>query len=495
MRKSIVQLFGGNLLSKLLGLGREVLTAALFGTGQEIGAYRVAQTSTLVPINFLTSDSLNSAFVPKYKSLMEVSQDYAQTLFWSLFTIFIFFSFFLSIILWQLADLWVGTIAPGLDSDTSLMAVEMLRVMAIGIPFYLLSALLMFLGMAHSDFIPMAVRPSIQNIGLIIGAALAFLLKNAIFLAWGFVLSYAFFGTWSALRAYKSKLLCWPEKWVWLSVKEVLTAFWKTLRPLLFLPLLLQGNIAVERAVASLIGLSVVSSIDYAKFVSETLILLVSVPIAFSGLGYWSGLKHEEMNEKLKELFSPVLLISISASLFLATNSGAVIDVIYSRGAFDAASVDRTSDILFGISIGLWAQVLGYVLIKALNAQLRNGAVLRVMAVALFSNVIFNLVFYPYLGAMTLGVGNSIYGLVLLGGTLTALGLWRAVLIRGWSLAVAAFGYLLLGYSLPQLDTTWLRLFISIIVALIYWTLFILIIPDMRQSVISMVVPKSRKNA
>lgn len=67
--KAISQLLSGNMLSKVLGLVREVLMAKFFGTGDVNGAYRIAQTGTLVPINFMTSDSLNSAFIPLYKNI------------------------------------------------------------------------------------------------------------------------------------------------------------------------------------------------------------------------------------------------------------------------------------------------------------------------------------------------------------------------------------------------------------------------------------------
>ena len=70
MKKAISQLLGGNMLSKVLGLVREVLMAKFFGTGDVNGAYRIAQTGTLVPINFMTSDSLNSAFIPLYKTYL-----------------------------------------------------------------------------------------------------------------------------------------------------------------------------------------------------------------------------------------------------------------------------------------------------------------------------------------------------------------------------------------------------------------------------------------
>lgn len=484
LRKAIFQLLGGNVFSKALGVFREILTAYFFGTGQVIGAYRVAQTGTLVPINFLTSDSLNSAFVPQYRQLLSVSRDSAQTLFWSIFILFGFITLLLTSGLWLAAEQWIGVLAPGLPKAVSALAVDMLRVMAVGVTFYLFSALLMFLGMANEDFLPMAIRPSLQNIGLIAGAIAAFSLGNARLLAWGFTLSYVMFFFGVLFRSYHKGFLKMPNEWAWLSVKEVLSGFWRTLRPLLLLPILLQGNIAIERAVGSLIGLTVLSSIDYAKFISETVILLISMPVAFAGLGRWSEMSNEHMKQHLVEILTPILLLAVPIAAFLSFNAHAVVEMMYSRGAFNTNSVAVTADILIGASVGVWAQVVGYVLIKALNAQCRNGVVLKVMMLSLFANAAFNLLLYSKLGALTLGLGNSVYGLILLVGTLSALGLWRDFFERGWFLFFAAIGYFLINSSLPRSNDLFQELIVVTMVFLLYWFLCILAVPHFRKSML-----------
>lgn len=490
VRKPIFQLFGGNLVSKILGLGREVLTAAFFGTGSIIGAYRVAQTGTLVPINFFTSDSLNAAFVPQYRHIQPASQEKAQTLFWSLMVLFGLVALVILGLLWGLADHWRTLLAPGLDGKTGALVIVMLHIMALGVPFYLLSALVMYLALANGDYVPLAVRPSVQNVGLIVGAVTAFAAGKPVWLAWGFTAAYGAFAGWVVVRAMKAGMLVFPQIWHWPSVREVLGAFWATLRPLLLLPVLLQGNIAVERAVASLIGLAAVSGIDYAKFVSETLIVLVSMPVAFSGLGHWSGMSPEEMAPKLLKVIVLVLLLAVPASAFLLANAQVIVDAVYARGAFDLGSTQITGEILFGIAMGLWGQVLGYVLIKALNAQLRNRAVLWVMALALVANAAFNLLAHAEFGAVTLGIGNSLYGLILMGGALLALDLWREALSRTWILGVAAAGYLLVTSSLPMPGTAWWKLVLEGGLALIYWALWVALVPRFRQAVLDAVAPK-----
>lgn len=495
MHKAVLQIFAGNLFSKLLGLAREILTAGIFGTGQAIGAFRIANTGTGVPVNFLTSDTLNSAFIPQYKQQFLKSKDYAQTLLWALLTLFSVLAALIGSSLWIGAPQWVSVLAPGLESDTATLAVKMLKIMALGIPFYLFSALLMFLGMANDDFVPMAIRPIVQNLGMIAGALIAYALQDVLYLAWGFTASYIAFGAWVVLRCYQSGCVDLPNEWAWPQAREVLWAFWKTLRPLLLLPFLLQGNIVVERAVASLIGLAAISALDYARFVSETLILLVSVPVAFAGLAHWSGLRSEEIRQRLHKVLLLMLVVTVPASAFLATHAHLVVAAIYARGAFDAISIKVTGDILFGVAPGLWAQAIGYVLVKALNAQMRNSTVVWVMAASLLANATFNLTMYNYLGAMTLGLGNTAYGLVLLGGTLTVLRLWKSTFKAGILMVSGGAGYFLFHIWLPLPEGTWKSLATASTFALLYWTIWIALVPLLRHAVIDALVLKKRKKA
>ncbi len=492
MHKPVLQLIGGNVLSKILGAAREVLMAALFGTGASIGAFRVAQTGTLAPVHFFTSDSCNAAFIPLYKKYLSQSLNKARTLLWGLLALFLFLSLLLVGFLWALSTPWVEVIAPGLDLGVAAISSDMLRVMAIGTPFYIFSAVLMFLCMGNDDFVPTAFRPSVQNLGLICGVFAAFMLRNMVLLAWGFTISYIAFSVWLVHRAMSAGFLAFPEVWLWPEFREVMLNFWLTLRPLMFLPLMLQGNIVIERLVASLIGIVSVSSLDYAKFISETLMFLVAFPLAQVGLSRWSSLENREIKKRLKKTLFLISFVAMPVSAFLAVNAGLVVEVLYARGAFDAKSVSVTSEILFGISLGLWAQAAGYVLIKALNAQLCNAAVFRIMVIALLANGAFNLVLYPYLGPLTLGIGNTVYGIILYAGTLHALDLWADAFETCWGIVLGCLGYFFLNSMIPLFDTVWENIAIFGGFALVYWFILSITIPRWRAEIIELVSASKR---
>jgi len=421
MKKAMGQIFSGNMLSKVLGLIREILMAKFFGTGDVNGAYRIAQTGTLVPINFMTSDSLNSAFIPLYKKFLTEDSLRAATFKLCMFVFFSLVSLLIFIILYFKTEYWVQIMAPGLSESTRELSISLLKIMAICSPFYLCSALLNYISMVHGDYKPISMRASIQNVGMLAGVIAAYYYNDYRLLAWGFTGSYIFFSVWVIIRAKKKSILNLPRQVLFSEVKLVMGSFWITLRPLLILPILLQGNITLERALASLISIDVVSALDYARFITDTVVFILSVPIAFAGLSEWSVQHPEVVREKIKIIYNWLALLVINMSFFIFFYAKDIVVLLFMRGEFNAHSVNVTTETIQGMCIGLWAQVIGYIFIKALSAHLQNRQVLVVMIIALISNALVNILTYKFWGAFGLGVGNSVYSVVML-------------LISGWYL-------------------------------------------------------------
>lgn len=482
MRKAIFSLISGNLASKALGLVREIIVAALFGTGYINGAYRVAQTGTLVPVNFLVSDSL-TAFIPLYKVFLKEDKDKAQLFFWAMQLLFLIFSIFLTLSAILFVEQWINLIAPGLNIETKLLAKQMLIVMSLGIPVYLSSALINYVEMAHGDFLPMSMRPSIQNIGMLLGALFAYITSNAMFLAWGFTFSYVIFFVWLIKRGIERKILHLPKSFDVAILKNVVNNFWKTLKPLILLPIIFQGNIAVERAVATLISLTAVSALDYAKFITETLLLVVSTPIALAGLASWGGVSEENIKIRLVQVFNLLMIFSLPVSIFLAINADLIVSTLFARGKFDQLSINVTSNILFGMSLGLWANVIGYVLIKALNSQLKNKYVMFIMTVSLLINILFNLLFYKTFQEMTLGLSYSLYGIIMLLGCLYFLKLWKGIIETIVFMSIGGVLYYLLSRYQIHLPNNILNLITNVLIFMIFWGVFLLIIPELRRKI------------
>lgn len=466
-----------------------------FGTGEINGAYRIAQSGTLVPINFMISDSLNSAFIPLYKKYLLENSDKAETFKWCIFFVFLVMSLLLFSILYFFSDFWVDILAPGINESTKDISIALLKIMAICCPFFLCSALMNYVSMAHDDFKPMSMRNPIQNIGMLIGVFISYYSGKIEFLAWGFTGSYIYFCVWSLARKGAHKIIMIPSAFVYAEIKSVMKDFWTILRPLLILPLILQGNITLERALSSLVGLDAVSSLDYAKFITETVVFFLSVPVAFAGLSAWVGLSIEHVRIKLEELYTVLVVLGITVSFFLFFYSREIITLLFQRGAFDSNSVNITSEYLRGMCLGLWAQVIGYIFLKALSAQLKNKRVLLSMAISLLGNAVFNLVFYKSLGALGIGLGCSVYGLLLLLTSACFLGVHKILLLPIMKvLSGAVIYYFIMNFIVANVhfsDLLILDLIIKGIFFLSFFVVWCFCFKDIRNNFIILLIIKN----
>jgi putative peptidoglycan lipid II flippase len=246
----------------------------------------------------------------------------------------------------------------------------------------------------------------------------------------------------------------------------------------MLLPLFLQGNIVIERAVASLLGVNAAASLDYAKFITDTGVLLFAVPLGLASLSVISRMTDTECHALVARILPGLLLFTVPISTAVAVHSHIIIELIYQRGAFGTASTQLTQTILRGFALGFWAQVVSYVLLKTLSARLRNTEVFRLMALALAANALINIGLYRFLGPIVLGLGSCAYALVLMLGAARALNVLSDIVNRLTRLAGGAVLYAILASILPQEGIQ--AMAASVLLFCVYWPVFITASPLMR---------------
>ena len=404
MRAAVQRLVLGGLAGKLLGMLREVLLAAAYGTGVPATATRVAQTGTLVPVDFFTADVLTAGFLPLHKELLSTDPARAATLFHGLRTALWVLSGILTVGLLVLARPAVDLLAPGLDAGAATASAEFLRVMALGIPSYLQFSLLSYLEISHDGFRLSSARATAQNLGMLASLGLAWVLHQPVVLAGGFAAAYLALHAWGYASVRRRGFLPGVSTE---GGRELLGRLWRRLRPLLLLPLVLQGSVVTERVVASLLGDQVVAAVDYARFVASTGVNLLAVPLGLAGLAALSGLPGGAARERLAGILPGLLLVVAPVSVVLAVGSSQVVEVLYARGAFDAGAVATSASVLTGFGLGFWAQSCAYVLVKALNAANRNAVAAGSLLAGLVVTLAVNVSLHALLGPVTLGLAAS----------------------------------------------------------------------------------------
>jgi putative peptidoglycan lipid II flippase len=472
-------LFGG-LLGKALGIARELVTAALFGTGPIAIAYRLAQAAFLIPLNGLLSDAFGAGFTPAY-ARARADDERARELFAAMHAVVLGVSVAVGALLALFARAWVHALAPGLDATTAQMAARMVTVLAFAMPCYALTSLYASAELAAGDARMAAARASAQNVGLLAGALGAWWSGDPVAIAAGFLAAYALLAARGFRAALALGLKPWPRRGEWRAAARVLDGVWRAVRWLLLVPALMQLHFVVERRVASLVSGAAVAALDYARFVSDTSVLLLAMPLGIAGLGTMASMSDVRFRAAALRSFRMLLYAGAPLSLAIAVHGEAIVRLVFARGAFGADSVAATAAILRWLAVGLWAQLIGYAGAKFLSARGRNVRVIAIYAIAIGANVALNLALYPLVGAAALGMSaaaNSVvFGLLILG-HLNLLSALKRDLITVGALAVA--------YALPwtlvpvNADA---RGWLPLVVCAAYWCAAVTLVPRCRAAV------------
>jgi putative peptidoglycan lipid II flippase len=164
VRHALVMMVG-TFASRILGLAREIVTAALFGASSQLDAFYVAYTLANLSRQMLAEGALSAAFVPVFsQSLVQRGKEKASHLarqaLWILLvagTAVVFAGVILSPFL-------VKIMAPGFDSVKASLAISMTQWMFPFLILVSLAALAMgVLNSLDSFFVP-AIAPALSNV-------------------------------------------------------------------------------------------------------------------------------------------------------------------------------------------------------------------------------------------------------------------------------------------------------------------------------------------
>ena len=471
-------MFGG-IAGKVLGIARELLTAALFGTGAIAVAYRLAQAAFLIPLHGFLSDALGAGFTPAYARSRTGHVERSRILFSGMHAIVLGVSIVAGLLLALFAGHWVRVLAPGFDPSTARMAEQMVAVLSLAMPFYALTGLYASAEIAAGKAHMAAARASVQSIGLMLGALLAWWSGEAAFIAAGFLAAYVALAGWGFKAMLAQNLRPWPRRSEWTAALSSLGIVWRAIRVLLLIPVLLQIHMVVERRVASIVSEHAVAALDYARFLSDTAVLLLAMPLGLAGLGAMAGMSEVRFRDVAHRSLRLLLYAGVPLSLALALHGETIVRLIFARGAFGPESVAATTTILQWLAVGLWAQLIAYAGAKFLSARDRNVRVIGIYLAAVGCNVALNLMLHPFIGAAALGVSAAVNSVVFGLLILKYLGLLARM---GWDLftvgSLAAAYVLLWALAPSDISTRW---WLPLSAFALYWCVAVVLIPRCRQ--------------
>ncbi len=340
---------GGFLLSKVLGLGREVLIARAFGTSGALDAYYAAFNFPDLLFALIPGGALASIFIPVLATYLTHDEDAEG---WRLA------SLVLNDVLVVVSALSVlgavfshplvaYVIAPGFDPARQALTADLMRIVFVSTTIFSASGVLTSVLHAHRHFLLPALAPALYNLGIIIGAVWLAPSFGVYGLAYG-VLA----GSVLHLGIQLPALVQLKARYslaIGLShpgVRSLLGMF----GPRIVTLGVTRVDMLVLTNLASRLGEGSISSLNYAYLLMQFPESLIGTAIALAVFPTLARYAADNDTVELRRLYNRALWIifslSLAAALVFVILAHPIVQIIFARGAFGAVSVDAVAYVL-----------------------------------------------------------------------------------------------------------------------------------------------------
>jgi len=399
------------LLSRLLGLLREMVIAHLFGMNEWTDCYIAAFTLPDLLYFLMAGGALSTAFVPVFSEyLAKGEREEAERLFRALGTGLAILAFFVVALGEALAPLIVPFIAPGFKPWQKGYTVHLTRIMLPAQFFFALGGLLSGALYALKHFIAPGLASSVYNLFIILGGLTLGHALGVEGLSWG-VVAGALVGNFvmQIPPLQRRRMTLRP------TLRLSHPGIWRVVR--LMLPVIIGLAVAylaviINRIFASYLFEGAITSLNYAF---RLMMMPVGIFAMGTGIAVFPFLSEEAARGDLPG-FRGLVSLGLRLALFTSIPSATalilfrtpIIRLLFQHGKFGPEDTAATSHALLFYSLGILALSGQQILNRAFYARQNPHVPVAVGISTLALCALFNALFVKPLGHGGLALGNSL---------------------------------------------------------------------------------------
>lgn len=386
------------LISRILGLARDVVIARLFGDSSGADAFFLANKIPNFMRRLFAEGAFNQAFVPvlsEYRSTKSLAD--VQTLINAVAGSLGGLLFLLTIVAVLAAPLLALPLAYGsIEYD---LLVEMLR---ITFPYLLLISMTALCGSilnSYGRFAVPAITPALLNISLISCSffLLPYMRVPELALAWGVLIAGVAQLLFQLPFLARMRLMPVPKVGKFHAGVDKIK---KLMVPALFGVSVSQINLLFDTLIASLLVSGSVSWLYFSDRLMELPLGTFGIALAIVVLPSLSR-KHAESSvdkfaETLDWAFRLVVLIALPATLSLILIAEPLLLTLFQNSNFDETAVANSAGSLKAYAIGLIAFMSIKIFAPGYYARQNTRTPVKIGVIALISNMLMNLIFFLY---------------------------------------------------------------------------------------------------
>ncbi|KGT47377.1 integral membrane protein MviN [Acinetobacter sp. HR7] len=400
--RSTVIVSAMTMLSRVLGLVRDVVLLNVFGAGKDFDTFVVAFRIPNFFRRLFAEGAFSQAFIPvltEYKTTKTHAE--VQILISRVFGCLSTFMSLLTFFAMVAAPAIIYIYAPGFHADPEKFALasDMFR---LTIPYLLFMSLTAFASSilnSYGSFTTPAFAPVLLNMAMIAGALwlTPYMAEPIMALGWAVLIAGALQLAIQIPELWRRKLLIPPK----VDFKhEGVDRIMKLMLPALFGVSVTQINLLLNTIWASFMQDGSVSWLYSAERMTELPLGLIGVAIGTVILPSLSARHAEQDQAKFRSMIDwaakVIVLVGVPASIALFMLSTPIIQALFQRGQFDLEDTHMTALALQCMSAGVISFMLIKVFAPGFYAQQDTKTPVRVGLMAVAANAILNVVFIGF---------------------------------------------------------------------------------------------------
>ena len=387
------------MLSRILGLVRDMVLLTVFGAGKDFDTFVVAFRIPNFFRRLFAEGAFSQAFIPiltEYKTTK--LHDEVQILISRVFGCLLVVMSLLTLFAMIAAPVILYVYAPGFHNDPAKfdLAVDMFRLTIPYLMFMSLTAFASSILNSYGSFSTPAFAPVLLNIAMIAGAwwLAPHMAQPIMALGWAVVIAGVLQLAIQIPELWRKKLLIPPRvDFKHEGVERIL----KLMLPALFGVSVTQINLLLNTIWASFMQDGSVSWLYSAERMTELPLGLIGVAIGTVILPSLSARKAEHDQAKFRAMLDwaarVIVLVGVPASIALFMLSTPIIQALFQRGEFDLRDTEMTAMALQCMSAGVLAFMLIKVFAPGFYAIQDTKTPVRVGLMAVAANAILNVIF------------------------------------------------------------------------------------------------------
>lgn len=397
LKFSVLILAIGTLISKVLGLVREMYLAQKFGAGYISDAFILAIS---IPTILITSfaGAINTNYIPIISEIEKKKKDEIKHFNGILTSLIFIISSIIVIIFYIFTKQIVKIFALGYDDDGLKYVITISRVSILSIYFILMQYIFQGFLEYKGSFRGTALNGILLNLGFLAGLFFSSKENYCILgygILFGYLLSFLYVFILALKKGFKSKISIDFKN-------EYLIKLVKLTLPLLLNSAIWEINGLIDKSIASKIGKGYITSLNYANYIVT---VVVSVFVSSIGTVIFPKFvklineeKKGEFKEQIRIILKTIVLITIPCTILLSVYSTDIIKVLFYRGEFSEKYLKITSNAMVLYSLAITFSAIELIMYKAFYSFQDTKTPTKTACLSIILNITLNLILSYYIG-------------------------------------------------------------------------------------------------